>query len=444
MDKTIRMTMIALVVGIIMAILCTSTAVSAETAPEVTLTFDPVGGSEVDSIQGNVGDTVSLPAAVKPGVVFVGWYDSHQEEPLVQEAGSDTVLTHDMELRAAWAVDLGEFWSYNVGVIFAGSQAETVTWDFGDGSDAVIQDISQLSQSIVHSYPAKGVYHIKQTAVNTIGISIEFYKVDVRGYPYVEFESNGGSNVDMIWQDAYDKVASKPEDPVRDGFTFGGWFVDESFDIPMNWDSGIIGPVKLHAYWIPDSDDTLIVSFDTDGAGMLPDMVAVYGESICLPTPQKDDMVFMGWFDGTSTYVSTYVVYADATLRAIWADAPVPITYVVSFDSDGGSTIDPISMYAGTLTLPIPVRDGFTFRGWDDGTSIRNGTIFVDDDLTLKAVWSQDSIVPDDDGGINWLTVILAIGSVASLILALVTKRRELFVPAAVFAVLAIIIGGLM
>ena len=46
------------------------------------------------------------------------------------------------------------------------------------------------------------------------------------GY-YIAFQTNGGSVVDAIIS-KYNKEITKPEDPVKQGYTFAGWYTDEA------------------------------------------------------------------------------------------------------------------------------------------------------------------------------------------------------------------------
>jgi uncharacterized repeat protein (TIGR02543 family) len=80
---------------------------------------------------------------------------------------------------------------------------------------------------------------------------------------------------------------------------------------------------------------------------------------------------------------------------------------VVSFESQGGSHVDPITYYFGVpIKLPLsPVRAGYSFGGWftkpSDGEVIGTGFAFVNGNATLYAHWSPDSnpIVFNTDGG---------------------------------------------
>jgi len=67
------------------------------------------------------------------------------------------------------------------------------------------------------------------------------------------------------------------------------------------------------------------------------------------------------------------------------------IYYTVSFDTRGGETLASLTAESGeTVSVPDPVREGYTFTGWysspDLSTEWINGSS-ADSDLTLYASW---------------------------------------------------------
>jgi len=67
-----------------------------------------------------------------------------------------------------------------------------------------------------------------------------------------------------------------------------------------------------------------------------------------------------------------------------------PTTYTVSFETRGGNIIESMKIIKGEEieTLPIPQKDGYTFRYWEDkhGTPIYEKAL-IDGDIQLYAVW---------------------------------------------------------
>lgn len=93
--------------------------------------------------------------------------------------------------------------------------------------------------------------------------------------------------------------------------------------------------------------------------------------------------------DSASVSAINYFISKNqsATFIADWAERQ----YVLSFESNEGSTVDPISGLMGTaITLPTPTKAGYTFNGWFDQT-LENQYTFTtmpSEDLTLYASWT--------------------------------------------------------
>lgn len=151
----------------------------------------------------------------------------------------------DADVGETTSVDLGQKYSMKVQFIFSGSDASGITWDFGDGT-------TSNEWNPLHEYAATGVYHGSQVVTNSYngGSSTTLYfTIEVMGYPEIHFEENGGSEVADIEQTAFNVVAEKPADPVREGYTFAGWYTDENLTEAMDWTLGIKKDMTLYAAW---------------------------------------------------------------------------------------------------------------------------------------------------------------------------------------------------
>ena len=85
----------------------------------------------------------------------------------------------------------------------------------------------------------------------------------------------------------------------------------------------------------------------------------------------------------------------DIKLKAIYEGKVETIT--ITFDSKGGSIVDPITINKGTeLTLPKdPTYAGYNFKGWYDKneTPIHNNAL-LGEDTTLYAKWEKIFFLP--------------------------------------------------
>lgn len=140
--------------------------------------------------------------------------------------------------------DHGEFWSLTIHMIFAGADAESVEWDFGDGSPV------STEWNPSHTYAEPGTYIVTQIVYNSFeggSESTAYYRIHVMGNPYVEIiQPEGAPEI----ADVYAKIRTAPEqpdDPVWEGREFVGWFADEEYTVPFDWDEKLLAPVKAYA-----------------------------------------------------------------------------------------------------------------------------------------------------------------------------------------------------
>ncbi|OME92781.1 MULTISPECIES: tail fiber protein [Paenibacillus] len=73
----------------------------------------------------------------------------------------------------------------------------------------------------------------------------------------VTFDSNGGSPV-VEAVVPYATTVTQPVDPVKPGYAFGGWYMDQSFQLPFDFAAPILANLTLYAKWI-DADSPVVV-----------------------------------------------------------------------------------------------------------------------------------------------------------------------------------------
>jgi uncharacterized repeat protein (TIGR02543 family) len=66
----------------------------------------------------------------------------------------------------------------------------------------------------------------------------------------ISFNSNGGTLVESIDVEAFDPFLPN-EVPLKDGYTFGGWYLDPNFYYPMSFNAGTNEELTLYAKWLP-------------------------------------------------------------------------------------------------------------------------------------------------------------------------------------------------
>ena len=101
------------------------------------------------------------------------------------------------------------------------------------------------------------------------------------------------------------------------------------------------------------------ITFDTNGGSAVAPITAPYGATLTAPaTPTKAGYDFAGW---NPAFPATMPL-GGAALVAQWR----PKNYTITFDTDDGSAVDPITAaYGAALVEPTaPTKEGFVFAGW--------------------------------------------------------------------------------
>ena len=178
----------------------------------------------------------------------------------------------------------------------------------------------------------------------------------------------GGTYATQIVQ-AGETAITAPADPTREGYTFIGW--DKAIPATMPAED-----MTLTAQW---RINQYTITFNTDGGSTIAPITQDYGTAITAPAaPTKTGYTFAGW-DKT---IPATMPAENMTIKANWTVNQ----YTISFNTDGGSTIAPITQgYGTTINAPAaPTKTGYTFAGW-------NGTIpatMPAGDMTLTAHWA--------------------------------------------------------
>lgn len=110
----------------------------------------------------------------------------------------------------------------------------------------------------------------------------------------------------------------------------------------------------------------------------------------------------------TGFYPQVGPLESDITYQVV-CEAPKGASVVITFNSNGGSEVEPVSRVPGSVlgTLPTPTRTGYTFDGWftDDETFENpvDANTVVTGAMTLYAKWTAVSVTVtfDPNGGMN-------------------------------------------
>ena len=172
-------------------------------------------------------------------------------------------------------------------------------------------------------------------------------------------------------------LATRPDAPAATpGYTFGGWNKADG----TAWDYAsdkVTDNITLYAKW---AANTYTITFDTAGGSEIAPITQDYGTAITAPAdPTREGYTFIGW----DKEIPSTMPAENVTVTAQWEINQ----YTITFDTNGGSEIAPITQDYGTaITAPAdPTREGYTFLGWD----MEIPTTMPAENITLKAKWKD-------------------------------------------------------
>ena len=229
-------------------------------------------------------------------------------------------------------------------------------------------------------------------------------------YWLVYHNVNLASNKDQFqsYKIHYGDVIQEPEDPIREGYTFQGWYLDEACTEPAAFPITVgEKQVDLYAKWAEDCQVAFFYYHYAQGDGEPANVVTVpYGGTVEDPgaPPAVSGYIFDGWYtntDWTQKWDFNTPVTQTMHLYAKWVEA-VTVTFNLnggtSADSADGSNFTVQVPVGSTLTAPAtPSKAPYTFVGWyADAEKWTNAWNFetgvVSEDITLTAGWAHVDI----------------------------------------------------
>ena len=341
------------------------------TAPTYAVTLNTNGGTinngNVTGYTYGVGAT--LPAAddmTYTGHTFKGWYDNENltGSPVTAIGGAET---GNKEYWAKWEIN-----QYTVTVKPENGKADIIiTQDYGTPITAPTltregYTFKGWDKEIPETMPAENITVKAQWEINQYTIT---------------FDTNGGSEIAPITQD-YGTEITAPDNPTRKGYTFKGWDKEIPETMPAE-------NMTVKAQW---EINQYTITFDTNGGSEIAPITQDYGTEITAPAdPTRKGYTFKGW----DKEIPETMPAENMTVKAQWEINQ----YTITFDTNGGSEIAPITQDYGTaITAPAdPTRKGYTFKGWDKEIP----ETMPADNITVKAQWeiNQYTITFDTNGG---------------------------------------------
>lgn len=178
----------------------------------------------------------------------------------------------------------------------------------------------------------------------------------------VNFNTDGGNSVSnqIINKDG---TITKPQDPVRDGYKFLGWY---SNNVLFDFNTPITKNLELIAKWEKAKDNSTTATTTTTKKN------DTTSSTTKKTTTKKNDIT------NTTTTKKTTTNTTEAK------------KYTVKFDSNGGSKVSSKEVTSGSkVSKPSnPTRTGYKFGGWTLNNKAYDFNSKVTSNITLVAKWT--------------------------------------------------------
>lgn len=206
----------------------------------------------------------------------------------------------------------------------------------------------------------------------------------------ITLDYNGGGNGEEL-EVAVGERIEIPEEPVRAGYAFKGWYTAAEGGAEYNFNTPPVKDMTLYAHWAEAYAITLNYNYDGE-----PDNGVYYAEKGAVSSgpvsPERDGYAFNGWYTDagcTATFSFARPINSDTTIYAGWKQQFVLEAEYVDFTGKKGSG------YSGTAS-------GTDMIGWDrDGSLGASNGYYVsylyDPQQTLTFNFISDSAVTDAD-----------------------------------------------
>ena len=365
------------------------------------------------------------------GWTFMGWYKDAACTAKVGNAGEsltkpNLAIGENVTIYAGWKVN-----RYTVtfdaqgGECDVGSKSVTYDSPFGE-----LPIASKSNHTFVGWFTSvNGNNRVESNLMFTFDGNITLYAHYNEHIYKANFETFGGSEI-ASFNFGYGETVERPVDPIKQGYTFGGWYKNSECTETFDFDAKNYQSVAIYAKWIAnaynvmyDSNKPARASGDVSGISTVPNVWTYDSDAHLAIAPNLAGWIFTGWYKDAACTVKVgnadeiltkpnFVTSGSVTLYAGWTSNK----YSVSYDANGGEGSTSPSSHVYDIQSPLSknsyTKEGYSFKSWNTkadgtGTEYSNGetvcnlTSEKDTVITLYAQWKNNSYTVnyDPNGG---------------------------------------------
>lgn len=267
-----------------------------------TVTFDTLGGSLIDSINLNEGDTLDeIIVPKKEGYLFVSWLKDGIEYNIKNP------ITEDITLTANW-IERPEIFDYYTVTFIIDENTEKTTVKENEL-------VTELKAPTKENYTFVGWYSGEEkfdfnTKITKDITLMAKYELNIATVTY-ELDGGFGLSLETVPKNT---ILSIPETPVKIGYRFLKWTLDGK---EFSFDTKITHDITLKAEW--QQIEYVTITYETDGGNTISSqIIEKYTKINKLPTPNKEGYNFIEWQLNNETFNPDTTIENNITLKAIY------------------------------------------------------------------------------------------------------------------------------
>ena len=226
----------------------------------------------------------------------------------------------------------------------------------------------------------------------------------------VTFNTNGGNAIaDLTNVVSGDKI-EEPTVPTKENYTFIGWYKDEELQNAFDFETDTITiNTTLYAKWQknqPTMYEITISATPLAGGNVTGGNTYEENEVVTLNAIANSGYRFIKWTENGEEISTnaTYTFTANRNRNLVAEFEGIPVKIIVTFDSNGGSSVESyefegFGLYPKIQKPANPTRAGYIFNGWYiDDIEFDFNTV-VKESITLVAKWTKKQSTGGGGGG---------------------------------------------
>ena len=362
-----------------------------------TVTFHSNGGGAVASQEVREGTIVTQPSdPTKEGYKFEGWF---VDEECTTSFSFSSAIVQDTTLYAKWVAKITEvtdmawdgykaqwnavddatsYWLtlYKNGAPVSSEGGSQMPGSVGNVTEYDLQSLIESNGNGIYSFTVMPYINSSMSEVSEHSPE-QTFKITCA----VVFQDWDGTTLKE--EDVrMNQDATAPTDPVRTGYTFAGWdkdFTNVTEDITIN----ALYVINKYTVALSAENGTIAVT-DENGAPVDVSQSVEYGTILTLVATGDEGFVFDKWSDDSAESTRNITVTGDISLSALFNVRTLQVVFV-DWDDSVLKEAQTVNYGDAAVAPEEPIREGYTFTGWDtDFSSVKT-------DLTVKATYEENA-----------------------------------------------------